>query len=174
MQNQSLERPAGRMLVAIIAMTFLVGGYGSGHAQEGGAFARLAGEWTGGGTIELANGSHEPLRCRAAYDVLGQRSNLQLNIRCASDSYNFDLRGSATLTGSGISGSWSESTRNVGGRISGAAHGDKIDVVAESSTFTANLILTTRGNRQSVTIRPKEADSAIRGATINLQRGRSS
>src|ERR1700712_4668163 len=99
MQNQGLGRLGGR--VAIIAMTLLVGGYGSGHAQEGGTFARLAGEWNGNGTIELANCSREPLRCKAAYDVLSEERNLQLNIRCASDSYSFDLRGSATLAGTG-------------------------------------------------------------------------
>jgi hypothetical protein len=174
MQNQWLGRPDGRMRVAIIAMMLLVGTYGSGHAQEGGTFARLAGEWNGNGTIELADGSREPLRCKAAYDVLGRQSNLQLNIRCASDSFNFDLRGSATLAGTGVSGSWSESTRNAGGRLSGSAHGDKIDVVAESSTFTASLSLTTRGNKQSVTIKSKDANSSLKGATINLQRGRSS
>jgi hypothetical protein len=171
MQNQWLGHSGSRVHVAIVAMTLLVGGYGTGHAQEGGTFARLAGEWNGSGTIELANGSREPVRCKAAYDVLGEQSNLQLNIRCASDSYNFDLRGSATLAGTGISGSWSESTRNVAGKISGTAHGDKIDVVAESSAFTANLGLTTRGNKQSVTIKSREANSGVKGATINLQRG---
>jgi hypothetical protein len=174
MQNQWLGRPDGRMRVAIIAMTLLVGTYGSGHAQEGGTFARLVGEWNGNGTIELANGSREPLRCKAAYDVLREQSNLQLNIRCASDSYNFDLRGSANLAGTGVSGSWSESTRNAAGKISGSAHGDKIDVVAESSAFTASLSLTTRGNKQSVTIKSKDANSSVKGATIYLQRSGSS
>jgi hypothetical protein len=161
------------MRSAIFVMTFFAAGTGSGHAQEGGVFARLAGEWNGNGTIELANGSREPLRCKAAYDVLGEQSNLQLNIRCASDSYNFDLRGSATLAGTGVSGSWSESTRNAAGKISGTARGDKIDVVAESAAFTANLSLMTRGNKQSVTIKSKEDNSSVRGATINLQRGSS-
>jgi hypothetical protein len=34
--------------------------------------------------------------------------------------------------------------------------------------------LTTRGNKQSVTIKSKDANSSLKGATINLQRGRSS
>ena len=86
MQNQWLRRSASRIRIAIIVMMLFVAGYGSGHAQDGSVFARLAGEWNGSGTIELANGSREPLRCKAAYDVLGGQSNLQLNIRCASDS----------------------------------------------------------------------------------------
>jgi hypothetical protein len=175
MENKRLAtRPGRGMHGVIIAMAFFLAGCGSAYAQAGGIFARLAGEWNGNGTIELADGSREPLRCRAAYDVLDGQSNLQLNIRCASDSFSFDLRGSATLAGSNVRGIWSESTRNAGGKISGTAHGDKIEVVAESSAFTAGLSLTTRGNKQSVTIKSKEANSSLRGATINLQRSGSS
>jgi hypothetical protein len=52
-------------------------------AHGAGPFARLAGQWSGSGTIDVANGSHEPIKCRAAYHVLGEQNNLQLNIRCA-------------------------------------------------------------------------------------------
>jgi hypothetical protein len=47
------------------------------------------------GTIDLSNGTHEPIKCRAAYDVLSDQRNLQLNIRCASG--NFDLRAVPTI-----------------------------------------------------------------------------
>ena len=134
------------------------------------AFSHLSGAWAGSGTIELST-AREPIRCRASYDVLDERHNLQLNIRCASDSYNFDLRASATYSGGAISGSWSESTRNAAGTISGKAEGDRIQVLATSPLFTAELTLVTRGNRQSVSIKSQDKDSSVRGATIMLQRG---
>jgi len=143
---------------------------GASRAQSVVAFTHLAGAWAGSGTIELST-AHEPIRCRAAYDVLEDRHNLQLNIRCASDSYNFDLRASATYSGGAISGSWSESTRNAAGTISGKAEGDRIQVVATSPLFTAELTLVTRGNRQSVSIKSQDKDSSVRGASISLQRG---
>src|ERR1019366_6274183 len=93
----------------------------SGHAQGASPFDEVSGQWSGSGTIDLANGAIEPIRCRATYDVLEQQNNLQLNIRCASDSYSFDMRASATLASNAISGSWSESSRNVAGKISGTA-----------------------------------------------------
>jgi hypothetical protein len=40
-------------------------------------------------------------------------------------------------------------------------------VIASAPGFTANITLTTRGNRQSVVIK---SDSAFRGATISLSR----
>src|SRR5580704_9050367 len=80
----------------------------SGHTETASPFAKLSGQWAGSGTIDLANGVREPIKCRAVYDVLEQQNNLQLNIRCASDSYNFDMRASASLASNAISGSWSE------------------------------------------------------------------
>lgn len=142
----------------------------SGHTETASPFAKLAGQWAGSGTIELANGTHEAIKCRASYDVLEEKNNLQLSIRCASDSYNFDMHASATLAANAVSGSWNEMSRNVAGKISGTAGGDHIDVVADSSAFTASLALTTRGDRQSVVIKSKEANTTVKGATISLQR----
>ena len=140
------------------------------RAQGIAPFNRLAGQWAGSGIIELTNGRRESIRCRAAYDVLSQQKKLQLNIRCASDSYNFDLRASATYSGGSVSGIWSESTRNVGGTISGRAEGDHIHVLAKSSSFAATLTVVTHGARQSVVIRTQNADASIKGVSMNLRR----
>jgi hypothetical protein len=153
-----------------IAGVFAVCLVATGQSQEASPLTKLAGQWTGSGTIELANGAHEPIKCRASYDVLEEQNNVQLSIRCASDSYNFDMHASATLASKAISGSWNEVSRNVAGKISGTAEGDRIDVAAESSAFSASLALTTRGNKQSVVIKSKESDATVKGATIALQR----
>lgn len=142
----------------------------SGHTQGASPFDQLSGQWSGSGTIDLANGAIEPIRCRATYDVLEQQNNLQLNIRCASDSYSFDMRASATLASNAVSGSWSESSRNVAGKISGTADGNLIDVVANGPAFSASLALNTNGDLQSVVIKSKEANASVKGATISLHR----
>ena len=116
-----------RGMIFILAVLLL--SHGSSHAQRaGGPFERLAGHWVGSGTIDLSSGAREPIRCRAAYDVLAERRNLQINIRCASDSYNFNLFSNAVLAGRAVSGTWSESTHGVAGTISGTAEGDHIHV----------------------------------------------
>lgn len=139
-------------------------------AQRWGVFGHLVGQWTGSGTIDLSNGMHEPLRCRASYDLPADQLKLELNIRCASDSYNFDLFATAVLSGRSVSGTWSESTHAAGGTISGTAEGERIQVRADSPGFSANLSLTTHGNRQSVLIRTPDPSAGIKGATINLRR----
>ena len=142
----------------------------SSYAQGIAPFKRLAGQWSGSGSIDLTDGRREPIRCRASYDVLSDQRNLQLNIRCASDSYNFDLRASAVYSAGSVSGTWSESTRLVAGTIAGRADGDHIHVVAKAASFSASLSLATHGARQSVVIKAHSADAGIKGVSISLRR----
>jgi hypothetical protein len=141
-----------------------------GSAPSESPFAQLAGGWSGAGTIDLANGRNEPIKCRASYDVLETQSKLQLNLHCASQSYSFDLRASATYSGDALTGSWSEATRNAAGTLSGKVEGAGFRVVAKGQTFRADLNLVTRGDKQSVTIKSQDEKAEVRGATITLQR----
>ena len=86
-----------RRVGLVIALAFSVAT--TCHAQSITPFERLAGQWSGSGTIELSGGTHESIKCRAAYDVLNDQRKLQLSIRCASESFNFDLRASAVYSG---------------------------------------------------------------------------
>lgn len=163
----SLQAKPASARIAALAMTLTLL---TGAAYAASPFGRLAGQWSGSGNIELANGAREPIKCRAAYDVLGEQTNLQLNIRCASESYNFDLRGSANYDGGAITGTWSESTRNAAGTLSGRAEGERFRVQATGPSFTASLTLVTNGDRQVVTIKSQDAQAGVKGASINLRR----
>jgi hypothetical protein len=175
-----INRMSAMSCRAVLALTILfsIGQYANaqraatvGAASDAGPFGELAGSWSGSGTIDLSKDRHEPIRCRASYDVLEEQNKLQLNIRCASDSYNFDLRGSATYNAGAITGNWSESTRNAAGTLSGKVEGSGFQVLAKGPTFTANLNLATHGDKQSVTIKSQDAQADVKGATITLQRG---
>lgn len=156
-------------VMSLVLALWLLASGGS-HAQGPAPFENLAGQWSGSGTIDLASGAQEPIKCRAAYDVLDQQNNLQLDMRCASQSYNFELRASANYSAGAVTGTWSEATRNAAGTISGNAKGDRFEITAKSSSFTASLTLTTRGDRQSVVIQSQEAKTSVKGASITLQR----
>jgi hypothetical protein len=67
------------------------------------------------------------LRRRASYEVVGKGAEMRLNLKCASESYNFDLSGNVQYQGGAIFGSWSEASRNASGTISGRANGDHIE-----------------------------------------------
>jgi hypothetical protein len=140
---------------------------GSASYAQSGPFAGMAGFWSGGGTITLDDGSTERIRCRATYAVGAGGSGLNQSLTCASDSYRFNLSTNVVAQGGALSGTWSETTRNINGNLEGRGASGNFQVTASAPGFTASLSLTTRGNRQSVVIR---SDSAFRGASISLSR----
>jgi len=131
-------------------------------------FAAMAGSWSGGGVLSTTDGAQERLRCRATYDVASSGAELRLNLKCASQSYNFDLASEVQYHGGAISGSWSEASRNASGSIAGRAAGDHIEAAATGQNFSANLSLTTRGGRQTVSIRPQGTN--VTAVSIALDR----
>jgi hypothetical protein len=134
-----------------------------------GPFAALPGAWTGTGTIAMASGAKERIRCRATYRLDSSSVDLRLEMGCASDSYKFELQSHITYSDSAISGSWNETTRGVGGTITGSATGTQIRARAEGQTFTAILAMNTRGSKQSVSI--QSPGSEMQNITIDLTRG---
>jgi len=134
-----------------------------------GPFAGLPGSWTGTGTIALSSGAKERIRCRAAYRLDSSSTDLRLEMSCSSDSYKFELQSHLTYSDNAISGSWNETTRGVGGTISGSATGPQIRARAEGQTFTALLAMNTRGSKQSVSI--QSPGSEMSNITIDLTRG---
>lgn len=139
----------------------------AGHAQSA-PFAGFDGNWSGTGTVTMSDGSSEKIRCRASYKVGGSGTALEQSLRCASDSYKFDLAANVKSDGSNVSGSWSEASRNVYGNLNGKAGGGQIDVFVEAAGFAANITLTTKGNKQNVSISSK---GEIRGVSISMTKG---
>src|SRR3954447_341879 len=138
----------------------------AGHAQSG-PFTGFNGAWSGNGTVALSDGTTEKIRCKADYKVDGTGLSLKQRLRCASDSYKFDLSSDVTSQGDRISGHWSEASRNIFGNLQGTAGGGQIEVFVEAAGFAANLLLRTSGNKQTVQISSK---GEIRGVTITMVR----
>jgi hypothetical protein len=149
--------------VALLAVTL----FGSPSHAQSGPFAGMAGNWSGGGTVTLDDGSTERLRCRSS-DAVGAGGNgLSLSLVCASDSYRFDLRSDVISDRGTLSGSWSESSRGINGNLEGRGANGNFQVVASAPGFTANISLATRGARQSILI---TSQGAFRSASIALSR----
>jgi hypothetical protein len=153
------------LLAAAALLVGLVSGSAS-YAQSG-PFAGMAGNWSGGGTVTLDDGSTERIRCRATYAVGEGGNGLNQTLTCASDSYRFNLASNVVSQGGTLSGTWSESSRGVQGTLEGRGGSGNFQVVATAPGFSANISLTTRGNRQSVNIR---SESTFRAASISLSR----
>ena len=142
---------------------------GDAEAPASMPFAGLAGKWSGDGSIALTNGATERLRCDADYVVSGGGDNLDSTLRCASDSYKFDLRISLVDNAGAVLGNWNEVSKNVQGGISGRDSRGLIQVNVRGQTFAATVTVATGGTEQSVKIHAQSGDlSQVR---ITLHRG---
>src|ERR1700688_2213574 len=97
----------GEVIKAATVSAALMLSVRAGHAQTR-PFAGFDGAWSGNGTVSLSDGSTERLRCRAVYQIDDTGLVLKQTLRCASDSYKFDLASDVTSHGDHITGSWSE------------------------------------------------------------------
>jgi hypothetical protein len=142
-----------------------------GHTEPGseGPFVGLSGHWSGAGTITMANGATERIRCKAAYAVNATGKAVQQTLRCASDSYRVEISSNVVSDGGSLSGSWAEATRGVSGNISGRASGAEIVANVAGAGFTARLDVRTHGDRQSVTIRP-QGGTEVSAVSIALRK----
>jgi len=129
----------------------------------------LSGSWSGNGTILLSGGESERIRCRASYAVEGG-TKMQQKLRCASDSYLFEVESAVSYNEAAgvITGTWKETTRNVGGRVSGPAREGRLLARVDGGTFTADMEVKTDGDKQTVTIRAVNAD--VTEVAIDLTR----
>lgn len=140
-----------------------------GLAQRSSPFASLSGSWSGSGTISLNTGAKERIRCRAQYRTPTQSGGMHLDLRCASDSYKFELQSDLSHNDGAISGTWSEATRGAAGSITGTSAGGQMNLRATSPVFSASLAVHTRSNQQTISI--QSPGSEIAAVAINLSRG---
>ncbi len=163
-----LSRQAGAFArprrLAFAAAAFLLASTAAAHAQSG-PFAGMAGNWSGGGTVTLDDGSRERIRCKASHKVAGME--MAMSLTCASDAYKFNLSANVTDGAGQVSGTWSESTRNVGGSLQGRGGQGNFQVVASAAGFNANISIRTSGNKQTISMR---ADSQFKAADISLSK----
>lgn len=136
-----------------------------------GPFADFSGSWSGTGTVRTGGNAPERIRCNANYRQRGSSQHeVDLQLRCASDSYNFDLAGQFTADEHNeITGQWTERSRNTGGTAIGRANGDRLTVHVEGAGFAADLVLVTRNRRQSITIDSQGGGQIVK-ASISLSR----
>jgi hypothetical protein len=154
-----------RRVFAVVAALMI--GEPAGAATAAGPFVGFEGLWWGNGVVTYASGTREPVRCRVQY-VQNSVDNLQQALRCASDSYKFEINAYFEHANGTISGRWSEVSRDVSGTVTAGLSDGRIDGTLTGPGFAVAFVLTITGNRQSVTMESDEQE--IRAVAINLRK----
>ncbi len=116
----------------------------------------LPGRWSGSGSIRMANGTTESVKCVATYFVSG--SNITQNLRCASPGYKIDTKASLAVRGGQVTGSWEERQYAQAGAVTGRMTSSGFNLTISGAQFTASLHLTSTACKQSLSITPKGFD----------------
>ena len=155
-----------------IATVALCGGLMAGLTQTAlaaGPFEGLSGSWSGTGTISVSGSPSERIRCRASYSVTPSGEALHQELRCASDSYKFEVNSNlVAASGGSLSGTWTETTRQATGSVSGRVAPGSIETSVNGPGFSATLSVATSGDKQKVAIRPSGTD--IKAVEIEMRR----
>jgi hypothetical protein len=89
---------------ALASGLFVISAQGHGAPGSDGPFLGLSGHWSGAGTVTMTDGATERIRCKAAYAVNATGKAVQQTVRCASDSYRFEISRNVISEGGSLSG----------------------------------------------------------------------
>ena len=114
----------------------------------------LVGRWSGWGSIVMASGGSEQVKCIATYFVEGDGAQVRQNLRCASQSYKIDATTKLDHADGQLRGEWEEKTYAALGSVAGRFTDNGFNVSIKGSSFSAAMAVTTTSCKQSISITP--------------------
>jgi len=131
-------------------------------------FSGMGGAWAGAGRVTMRDGTSEPIKCKATYKVGNSGTELNQVLRCASDSYKFNVRSDIEADGNTLTGGWTETTYNLVGTFTGKSKGAKIEGKVRGSGLLVGVALLTNGSSQRVRILSQGTE--MREVNLNLKK----
>lgn len=132
-------------------------------------FKNYAGRWVGEGMLGLRDSPTEKVKCRATYFLTEGKDEMTQNIRCATAGGSVEIKSAIANANGALSGTWQETTRNIGGDLTGQILPTGLKITVKSNDIAANMEIVLRDNRQIVEI--QFIDSAMIGLTLILTKG---
>ena len=114
----------------------------------------LAGYWTGIGSVVLANGKTERVKCNVIYKT-ADGGSLKQTMRCASADYSINSLAELRIKGGQVSGSWEEKTYAAKGDVTGRYSGEAFALTIQGANFSAAMNVTLSSCKQSINISPQ-------------------
>lgn len=138
----------------------------AGTAAAAGPIEELTGYWTGSGSVVLANGSTERVKCAVVYKVSEASTRIRQSLRCASADYRLDGVAELRMQGAQVSGRWEERTYSAAGDVSGRYTGSSFVLTIQGGSFSASMKVGLGSCKQSINIAPKGLE--VRRVSMSL------
>ena len=118
----------------------------------------LNGYWTGSGSVVLASGNTERVKCAVTYKVTDGGGQIRQSLRCASTDYKIEAHAELQLKGALVTGSWEERTYSATGQVRGRYTGNDFVLAIEGANFSAAMNISLSTCKQSINISPHGLD----------------
>ena len=158
------------LLVALVSMPAESATKKAAPKGTGNPFDQLKGYWTGGGTVTPGKGGAEKVSCKVTYIVAG--SAVSQNMRCAGTDYKFNTASKLTYGGGKINGSWSETTYDASGSVSGTATGNTVHARISGDKFSGRMSINVTGDSHTINILQLDKGSGTYRPVASIAFGR--
>src|SRR5262249_32664004 len=115
---RATARVAGAVLVSA-AMLGLEPGVRGASAGAADPIGKLAGRWTGDGTMVPTYGRNEQFHCIITYAVGDDTSRIKQHLRCQGDDTSFDAVTRLDIEKGRVTGVWAENVYSLTGTVRG-------------------------------------------------------
>jgi hypothetical protein len=159
-----IEQMQLRATAAALALTAAM----TATAAPAGSIEEMSGYWSGNGSVVLASGNTERVKCAVTYKVNDGGTQIKQSMRCASADYNINASADLNVKGQSVTGSWEEKTYSAVGEVTGRYSGSNMTLSIKGATFTAAMNLTLSNCKQSISITPLGLD--VTRISIGLQK----
>jgi hypothetical protein len=165
---------SGRSLFARLALAAGLAGFASflpqlGQAESASPWAKFLGNWRGSGEVIEADGTRERISCRGKYSISSGGEALSLSVRCASDSFSFDIGSYLVANGQSVSGDFQEYSRKVEGHVTGRLGDGVLEGTIAGASFTAETSLRVSGRKQTFSLRTRGAQTVRAEVTLTRE-----
>lgn len=130
--------------------------------------ADLGGFWSGNGSVTLAGGNTERVKCQVFYKTSDSNTQVRQTLRCASTDYAINSTAELQVKGGQVTGSWEEKTYAAKGEVTGRYSGESFALTIKGASFTASMNVALSACKQSINITPKGLD--VTKVTIGLSK----
>lgn len=161
---------------ALAVMATLATGLGieGAGANSSAPVAKLAGRWTGGGTMVPTYGPNEQFRCIITYAVGEGASRIRQHLRCQGGDTSFDAVTRLDISGDRVTGVWVENTYSINGTVRGTLTPKGFDIRLLGTFFQARMTVVANACEQSLKVVPEGSGNMKEMAATLIKSDRAS
>ena len=158
------------IVAALVSGASLICSFAPARAEPSSPFAALLGRWTGEGKLGVKDNAPEIVKCRVTYIAGDDADHLKQTIRCATAGGSIEVQSAVAHAAGVLSGTWSETTHNINGELTGQVTPRGFRVVVKGGELAANMdIIMMRNSQQIVEI--QFFHSSLIGLSMVLTKG---